>query len=860
MMSRGAGTQTPRSAARTWGSTMIARRLATAVVSTCCAVGAAHATGDDAPALTDLGPGTPGLLGTPALAAVGVPVVDSPFVLTLGGGVNGGAALLFAGPGAGAAFVPKVDGAFYPVGPLLTVPLVLGPGGGLALPVLVDASLCGVEVALQAVLFDGSATGGAALSNGLGVAFGVAQGPLFASPAQFVVAARELARGDVDGDGRDDVVSASTGSSGGAVLLAGDGALAAADDVDAGGSAIGVALGDIDGDGNLDAVFARSGAQELTVTLGLGDGGFAPPLVAALGLFPRAVAVGDVDGDGDLDAVASGVDADAVEVLLGDGAGGLSSLGAHPVGDRPFDVALADLDADGALDLVVAHDGVDGVGVALGQGDGSFAATTFFAAASSSRSLAIASLDAGGTLDVVVAGGGGARLLRGNGDGTLGAPLVVGVGLSPDAAVLVDVDDDGFLDLATTDVARGEVFVRLGNASGPFGPGVRVPAVPGVGALAALDVDADGDVDLCAASLSVVATLRGDGAGDFDVAADVASSNRPVAVDVVDLTGDGVLDLLVAHDVTSSGGGITLNAGVGDGTFGAPTFIPSDNQIPRDVVAADMDGDGLLDIVVGNAVGSVRVRPGSVPGFVFDTGFFATSGPADAIAVADLDGDGALDVLASSGGGEWLPGAGDGTLGAAVSLGLGLGFVPDVVADDVDGDGILDVVALDGATDAVVVALGLGGGLFAAPQAFGVGDGPTRVGVGDVDGDGAADLVVANGGIGTNGATVAVLRGLGGGDFAPATFHGQNVGDGLALIDVDRDGHLDVVTSDGFFGTVSVLFGAGDGSFPQQSDHAGERRPDPVAAADLDGDGLPDLVAVHLDDASLTVFRNQLLD
>lgn len=189
-----------------------------------------------------------------------------------------------------------------------------------------------------------------------------------------------LAVGDLDGDGDADVVVADQDARAVGVLLAVDGGRlvpSQASPVSLGAQPYPPALGDLDGDGRLDLVVPLIGDQAVAVLLGDGGGGFRPGPGSPLHTeWPRpyGIILGDLDRDGALDVIASHDDTDEVSVLLGDGRGGLRAAPGSPValGLRIWHGATADVDGDGALDLVAAGSG--SLVIARGDGRGGLAA------------------------------------------------------------------------------------------------------------------------------------------------------------------------------------------------------------------------------------------------------------------------------------------------------------------------------------------------------------------------------------------------------------------------------------------------------------------------------------------------------
>ena len=217
--------------------------------------------------------------------------------------------------------------------------------------------------------------------------------------------------GDVDGDGRADVVTTTVT---GFQVFRGTGAgLVAGPSTTAYGVLSDVAIGNLDGDGHPDVVIvdATPLVQKARTFLGHGDGTFAAGGSGPTDFGPEAASLGDLNHDGFDDVVTSdsfsaiGVPPQfSITVLLSDGSGGFASAATYPTASGPVSGDIGDLNADGHPDVVVA--GVIGTGLAVYANDGTGALTQVAvpAVASAPQTPAIADIDGDGRPDIAVPG------------------------------------------------------------------------------------------------------------------------------------------------------------------------------------------------------------------------------------------------------------------------------------------------------------------------------------------------------------------------------------------------------------------------------------------------------------------------
>ena len=294
-------------------------------------------------------------------------------------------------------------------------------------------------------------------------------------------------------------------------------------------------------------------------------------------------------------------------------------------GNQPTAGGAGDFNNDGKPDVAVMDSAENAVTILLGNGDGTFTqGTTIFGVGTSpciildqpsNCSLVVADLNHDGNADLAVTSGGDNTLiiLLGHGDGTFtpasGSPISVGT--FPEAVRTGDFNSDGILDLAVANAKDNTLSILLGNGDGTFTPAsgspVSVGAFPFFLAVADLNGDGLADIAVSNQSDSTVSILLGDGDGTFTQAAGspIPSFNyNPGQVVLADFNGDGIVDLAVANFTPlfpSTVGNVVVMLGKGDGTFtpasGSPITV---GKFPLAMVAGDFNQDGKTDLAVDN--------------------------------------------------------------------------------------------------------------------------------------------------------------------------------------------------------------------------------------------------------------------
>jgi len=218
-----------------------------------------------------------------------------------------------------------------------------------------------------------------------------------------------LAMGDFNGDGKLDLAVADLGPSTQragtvSVLLGnGDGTFQAARSFAAGNTIWSVAVGDVNGDGKPDLVVPDGGSNSVSVLLGNGDGTFQAARSFPVGTNPVHVAVGDFNGDRVQDLAVANYFDFTVSVLLGNGDGTFQAARTFAASSYPWSVSVGDFNGDGVPDLATANLGSTTVSVLLGNGDGTFQAAQNFGAGLGPAFVAVADFNGDGKQDLAVA-------------------------------------------------------------------------------------------------------------------------------------------------------------------------------------------------------------------------------------------------------------------------------------------------------------------------------------------------------------------------------------------------------------------------------------------------------------------------
>jgi hypothetical protein len=237
-----------------------------------------------------------------------------------------------------------------------------------------------------------------------------------------------------------------------------------------------IAVGDVNKDGRLDMVVANSGASNAGVLLGKGDGTFLEQTTYSTGnnSTPLGLAVGDLNNDALLDLVVSDNSNNILLVFLGNGTGVFAQAYTLATGDnsKPYSIAINDFNGDNRPDIAVSNSGGNNVGIFLSNGVGTFGGQTTYVTDSTPNTLVAVDLNRDGILDIATANflGNNTSVLLGNGDGTFGQQksFSTGSGSLPYSIYYGDFNRDNIQDIIVANSGTNNVGILLGYGNGNF--------------------------------------------------------------------------------------------------------------------------------------------------------------------------------------------------------------------------------------------------------------------------------------------------------------------------------------------------------------------------------------------------------
>jgi adhesin/invasin len=429
-------------------------------------------------------------------------------------------------------------------------------------------------------------------------------------------------------------------------------------------------------------------------------------------------------------------------------------------------------------------------------------------------------------------------------------PLALDTQNEPQAAVSGDWNRDGKLDLAMSN-SDGSVSVLFGLGDGSFEQGVAptsgletMPTETDRSSIATLDLDENGTLDLAVthSASAAVAVLLGAADGTFAVGVTYPVQGGPRGIALGDFNGDHRIDLSTVSD----SGQISVLLGHGDTTFSGPLVTYVGDQL-ESIAARDLNHDGRSDIVtLGSAELTVLLSVGD--GRFVESQDKEVTRVHDQVVIDDFDADGDPDLALGvtcytahfpQGSVEVWRGHGDGTFSLSATYPIEKQCIDQLIVADVDGNGSSDLV-----TSPTSTLLGNGDGTFRPQIISAKTGGGNLLALGDWSTDRKPDLATSGG------RWVRVQLGQGNGAFGSSeAYTTLPWANSLALADLNRDGVLDAFATTTYYShqgpassSVSVLLGAGNGTFLDSIAYETSEETASATAVELNGDGWLDFV------------------
>ncbi len=562
-----------------------------------------------------------------------------------------------------------------------------------------------------------------------------------------------------------------------------------------------VTSGDFNNDGKVDLLTATSNGQtddSISILLGNGDGTFQAPSTITTAppanLYVTAIAVGDFNGDGNLDFAVLNQSTNSVVVYLGNGNGTFQAPKTTTIANPPQltgVLVVADFNKDGKADVAVLatapQSGTRSILVLIGKGDGTFQSPVTYAITPAPTLLATGDVNGDKNIDLITDG---VSVLLGKGDGTFQAAKNTPItNSSPCGAGAGSLGIGDFTGSGVDSVAVGEQILPS-NSDGTFATPVCARSLSSAGYFAVGDFNNDGKADLAGinqVSSTIFLSTGGGSVQQSQTFPREGSSASPSQYVAADLNGDGNIDLVAP----AAGNNVTVYLGTGSGTFLAPSTVDTGATTVVGlgfvgILPADLNSDNTADLLL------FGVDQNSGLGFVSslinkDDGSFQTPVISDA---AEMAFTGAL--------------------------------------GDFNNDTKQDVAVLGSSSNGqIAVLLGNGDGTFMPPATYNTSQQNTAIGVDDFNGDGKEDLIVAGYPAGSpagSAGSLDLLLGNGDGTFGFATNVATIPNQPIALVvqDFNGDGNADVavaaVNPNGTTGDIWIYLGNGNGTFQNPID------------------------------------------
>lgn len=665
-----------------------------------------------------------------------------------------------------------------------------------------------------------------------------------------------VAAADINNDGKPDVIVTNNHESSVSVFknTSHDGAISFASRVDfsVGSSPYGIALQDVNNDGKTDLIIGNQFSNSVSVLVNkstVSNISFASKKDFIVGTEPYGIAAGDIDGDGKADIITANLTSNNISVLKNTSTGGVVSFATKQdkeVAESPNHIAFGDVDGDGNADIAVSSSNI-GMSVLKNKSKVntiSFDEPVKYDVSGSSESVAVADIDGDYKPDVISGVFTNVSVLRSTNFPVItffnpakaisGTPIVIRgynlksvteVKFGNTTSLSYNVESDTLITAVVAFGSTGDVSVTTSDGIGSLAGFVYIPppvitsVTPVTGALnTTITIKGKNFSPVKDSNIVFFGSVQGAVISATDSILKVTVPSG-IIYKVITVTCNTLTAFSkTPFSVTFSGGGKPF----GDKDFVNKGEFNPTNQ-PMDFAAADMNKDGKTDILVLNfttkdtSISLMKnISSGDSINFTLKKDSHVEPYP-KRIATGDLNGDGKPDVVVVA----------DGT-----------GYIPSML-----------VYENTSASDKITLALPV-----SYPLTYE--DYPAALDISDLDGDGKPEIIVAGS------VYISIFKNTslyGNISFAPLMIlYGSSSPLDICTADFDGDGKPDIAVSNHpddliLYRNTSVQ---GIISFEKLKTLTTGSSPISIAAGDLNGDGLPEIVSANYGNRNISVFKN----
>ncbi len=652
-----------------------------------------------------------------------------------------------------------------------------------------------------------------------------------------------------------------------------------------GGRPVHVTSADLNNDGNLDILSTDLETHKFYVLYGLGDLNFKAPVGYETGDLPLWSTINDFNNDGFIDVAIANEGANTITVYQNKWAVDetFSNRKDYKIGDIPRSIISGDFNNDGWVDLASISSNDDKLWINFNQKNASISFTepVNYSIDRSPVGINTADMNSDGFLDLIIIHVGAkifignkqytnsVSILLNNGEGEFPERVDYIVGKKPGWVIAEDFNNDGHLDIATSNYASYDISILLNRGNGYLKDSINYSLNDNSSSglkLRAGDIDGDGDLDIVSicSSLNHLEIIKNRGDGTFEKYYECIAGHSPSDLALADFNSDGNLDIATSN---SFDGTISILPNNGDGIFTTFDFYYVGGW-PRGISNGDIDNDGDLDIITANYLGgSLSVRYNNGNGEFPRRYDRHIAVEPFAVIVEDFDKDGNLD-LASADEGLFqmvlIYNDGDGSFVKREKVSHSLGGYPySIIYHDFNSDGKSELVTSNNLQQSISILWNIGnesGDLFAPFINYSfTNQHPFGLHYGDMDGDGDDDLLCTNLGFESEPEDfISIIWNNGNGTFSGHTDYQVGVNPiNLRAADLDRDGDLDVVVANKNTNSTTILFNQNNQTLGSRVDYAVGTEPMGIELVDFDQDGDLDIITANHANDSISIMYNQ---